>query len=134
MTSSIPVLDRKGLRKFGLTTGGIVAGLFGIGMPYILGHDWPYWPWIVFAALATWAMVAPATLGPVYKGWMRIGLLLGKVTTPVILTLVFVITILPAALIMRTLRHDPLRRKLDESGSYRVESKQPSVQNLEKPY
>ena len=108
--------------------------MFGIAIPYILGNELPYWPWIVFAALATWAMFAPATLGPIYKGWMRIGLLLGKVTTPVILILVFVITILPAALIMRALRHDPLRRKLSESESYRIESKQPSVQNLEKPY
>ena len=33
---SIPELDRKGLREFGLVTGGIVAVLFGLFFPWLL--------------------------------------------------------------------------------------------------
>jgi len=134
MSGEIPVLDKAGLRQFGLTTGAIVAVLFGLAFPYFLELSWPTWPWIVFAILGVWAIVAPDSLGPVYRGWMRFGMLLGKITTPIILTLLFLIAILPGALIMRLLRNDPMRRSFDESTSYRITAKQPSSKNLEKPY
>lgn len=134
MKHEIPTLDAQGLRQFGLTTGAIIAGLFGLFFPYVLDRAWPVWPWIAFAVLAIWALAAPGTLGPIYKGWMRVGLLLGKVTTPIVLTLVFAIAIFPVAMILRLLRKDPMQRKLGEGETYRVESRQPSIKNLEKPY
>ena len=134
MTNEIPELDKSGLRQFGLTTGAIVAGLFGIVFPYLLDLSWPLWPWLIFAVLVSWALIAPSSLRPVYQGWMRFGLLLGKITTPIIMTLLFLITILPGALLLRLFRKDPMRRSFDDSVSYRVKAKQPSVQNLEKPY
>jgi amino acid transporter len=133
-TDEIPVLDRRGLRQFGLTTGVIIAALFGIVFPYFLDLSWPIWPWIVFAVLGIWALIAPTSLGPVYRGWMRFGMLLSKITTPIVLTLLFLITILPGAMLLRLFRKDPMRRSFDESSSYRVMTKQPSVENLEKPY
>jgi amino acid transporter len=133
-TDEIPVLDRRGLRRFGLTTGVIIAALFGIVFPYFLDLSWPIWPWIVFAVLGIWALIAPTSLGPVYRGWMRFGMLLSKITTPIVLTLLFLITILPGAMLLRLFRKDPMRRSFDESSSYRVMTKQPSVENLEKPY
>ncbi len=132
--SDIPELDKRGLREFGLTTGAIVAVLFGIVFPYFLESTWPVWPWVIFAVLAVWALVAPHTLNPVYRGWMRVGMMLGRVTTPIIMTLVFVITIVPMAVLLRIFRRDFMRRKFDDSSSYRVESKPPSVENMEKPY
>ena len=134
MKHEIPVLDARGMRQFGLTTGAIVAGLFGFVFPYFLDRGWPVWPWIVFAVLAVWALVAPRTLDPLYQGWMRLGLLLGRITTPIVLTLVFTIAIIPGAMIMRLLRKDPMHRKFDDAETYRVESRQPSLKNLEKPY
>ena len=131
---NIPELDKKGLRQFGLTTGSIVAVLFGLIFPYLLERPWPIWPWIVGGVLAAWALVIPGTLRPVYRGWMRLGLLLGRITTPIILTLVFLITIVPGALILRMLGKDPMQRSFDDSRSYRVKSKGPSVSNMEKPY
>ena len=134
MIGEIPVLDRRGLRQFGLTTGAIVAALFGIVFPYFLSLSWPLWPWIVFGVLGIWGIIAPTSLGPVYRGWMRFGMLLGKITTPVILTLLFMVAILPGALLMRLLGKDPMRRRFDDAASYRVISKQPAIENLEKPY
>jgi Kef-type K+ transport system membrane component KefB len=131
----IPELDRKGLREFGLLTGGIVAGLFGLVVPFILGVRYPLWPWIVFAVLGLWALLSPGTLRPVYRGWMRFGLLLSRVTTPVIMTAVFVLAIVPGALVMKAMGRDPMARRLDgEQRSYRIESRKPSRENLEKPF
>ena len=130
----IPELDKAGLRRFGITTGAIIAVLFGLLLPYLLDHSWPRWPWIVFGVLAAWGLIAPATLRPVYRGWMRFGIALSKITTPIILTLVYIITIVPTSIILRILRKDLLHRDFDESESYRVKSKQPSIDNLEKPF
>lgn len=132
--SNIPELDTKGLREFGLTTGAIVAVLFGLGFPYLFERPWPVWPWAVAGILAVWAVILPNTLRPVYRGWMRIGLLLGKIITPIILTLVYAIAIIPTAIILRILGKDFMHRKFDQSKSYRVKSKNPSVTNMEKPY
>lgn len=133
-SAQIPELDADGLRRFGLTTGAIIAGLFGVVLPWLFDHGWPVWPWIVFAVLAAWAIVAPGTLNRVYKGWMHIGLLLGRVTTPIILTLVFIIAILPTSIILRLIRRDFMQRKFDDSPTYRVKSRKPSIANMEKPY
>lgn len=132
--AEIPELDRPGLRRFGLTTGAIVAALFGVLLPYLFDHAWPRWPWVIAAILIAWATVAPGTLRLVYRGWMRIGLLIGKIMTPVILTLVYVIAVIPTAMILRISGKDLLHRDFDDSPSYRVESKEPSIDNLEKPF
>lgn len=132
--SDIPELDKSGLRRFGITTGGILAVIFGILVPYLLDHAWPLWPWIVAAILTGWALVAPTTLNPVYRGWMRFGLLASKVVTPIILTVAYVVTVIPTSIVLAIMRKDAMRRKFDAGPSYRVQSKQPSVDNMEKPY
>ena len=35
--------------------------------------------------LGGWALVAPQSLRPVYRAWMRLGLLLNKVTSPIVM-------------------------------------------------
>jgi hypothetical protein len=134
----IPELDRKGLREFGLVTGGIVAGLFGVFFPWVFDRaiaDWPTWPWIVFAVLGLWGLVAPMSLRPVYHYWMRFGLLLSRVTTPLIMSLVFFLVITPFGLVRRVFgRTDPMERKFADQASYRVPSRKAPTKNLEKPY
>ena len=131
----IPKLDRKGLRHFGLTTGAIVAGLFGVFFPWLLEFRIPLWPWIVAGVLAVWALVLPATLEPVYRGWMKFGLLLSRITTPMILGIVFFLVVLPVALVMRARGHDPMNRRIDnERESYRITSEKPQRENVERPF
>jgi hypothetical protein len=131
----IPPLDAPGLRRFALTTGAIVVLLFGGLLPWLLGAAWPLWPWIAGGALAAWGLVAPATLGPVYQGWMRFGLLLGRVTTPIVMGAVFFLVVTPVGLVMRALRRDPLARRFDAAAtSYRVPSEEPRKDGLEHPF
>jgi len=131
---AIPELDRKGLREFGLVTGGIVAGLFGVFFPWLLERTWPLWPWIVFAVLGGWGLIAPMSLRPVYRAWMRFGLMLSKVMTPLIMGIVFFLLITPVAFLMKIFGNDPMSRDFDGSDSYRVPTKKAKPENLEKPY
>ena len=138
MTSNmhtIPQLDRVGLRNFGLTTGSILAVLFGLFFPWLLDNPIPAWPWIVAGALVLWALLLPMSLQPVYRGWMRFGLFMSSITTPLILGIVFFVIITPMALILTLRKWDPLARKLYTSTeSYRIRNEQAGNSKLEKPY
>ena len=134
-TSTIQKLDARELRSFGLSTGAIVAVLFGALIPWIWGLKYPVWPWVILAVLGFWAMIMPKSLRPVYRLWMRIGLLISKLTTPIILGIVFFLVIVPVGLVLRIFSRDPLNRKFDSDvGTYRIEKDSQSAEALEKPY
>lgn len=131
----IPELDPKGLREFGLVTGAIVAGLFGLFFPWLLEVDYPLWPWWVAGVLVIWALLAPGSLRTVYRLWMRFGLLLNRITTPLIMGFVFFFVVTPIAFIMRILGRDPMVRRFDDQvKSYRLASKKAPKLNMEKPF
>ena len=132
---TIPDLDQKGLRRFGITTGIAVVVLFGLAIPWVFELSYPRWPWVLFGVLGACALIAPVILRPVYRGWMRFGLFMSRITTPLILGIVFFGVLLPMALIMKLIQRDPMARKLDSGQStYRVESRKAPRENLEKPF
>jgi len=132
---AIPELDAKGLRRFGITTGAIVAVLFGLFFPWLLENAIPRWPWILAGVLGLWGLVAPVSLRPVYRGWMRFGLIMSRITTPLILGLVFFLAVTPMALIRRLFGIDDMARKFDDAAeSYRVKSAKAEKDNLERPF
>ena len=135
MIHEIPELDRDGLRHFGLTTGAIVAVLFGLLLPWLFELDYPRWPWFVGGILIIWGLVHPPSLKPVYYWWMRFGLLLSRVTTPLVLGAVFYLMITPLSLVMRAFGREGMHTK-HPSGqrSYRIPSEQPSKGNMERPF
>jgi predicted membrane protein len=132
--NEIIALDRKGLRNFGLTTGGIIVILFAGLLPWLLDHNFPVWPWILAAALWLLAAAAPMALQPIYKVWMKFGAILGAFNTRVLLGIMFYLIITPMALIMRLLGKDALHRTLDDRPSYRVKSKVNPPKNMERPF
>lgn len=134
MEHEIKELDRKGLREFGLTTGGIVAVLFGLFFPWLLERPIPRWPWVIAAVLAGWGLIVPMSLRGVYRGWMRFGLLLSKITTPIIMGIVFYLLVTPMGMIRRLAGKDSLGRRFEPRESYRVPSHKPPIRNLEKPF
>jgi len=135
MNCDVYATNRKQLREFGLVTGAIVAGLFGLVFPWLFNHPWPRWPWVVGGILAAWGLAAPGTMAPLYCGWMKLGHVLGWVNSRIILGIMFYVIIIPVGFVMRLTGRDPMARKLDPTaGSYRVKSEQPSKNHLERPF
>ena len=131
----IPELDRKGLRQFGLTTGGAIVIIFGLFFPWILELNWPVWPWVIAAPLWLLALVHPLWLRRVYRAWMRFGLLASRVMTPLVLGIVFFVMISPMAMVRRLMGKDPMERSLDPNQrSYRVKSTKNPKERLERPF
>jgi uncharacterized membrane protein len=128
-------LQTKELRRFGIVTGAIVAGLFGITTPWLFGHAFPVWPWAVGGALVAWALVHPASLRQVYRAWMALGHALGWVNSRIVLGLAFYVIVLPTGFVMRLFGHDPLARSFDKkSRSYRTPSTNQAKNHFERPF
>lgn len=131
----IPERDAAGLREFGLATAGIIAVLFGLFFPWLFDKSIPLWPWAIAGALAAWSLVHPASLNPVYHGWMRIGLGLGWVSSRIVLSTLFYLMFTPVGWVMRMRGYDPMNRDFDRSAaSYRKISKRRPPQHMERPF
>jgi hypothetical protein len=134
-TINIPEPDRKELRAFGLVMAGAIGGLFGLILPRLFNGAWPIWPWSIASLFLLLGIVAPQHLRPVFEIWMRLGYLIGRVTTPIILGLIFFTIVTPIGLYRRVFSKDPMCRRLDPStDSYKIDSQQPDLDNMERPF
>jgi len=112
--------------------GFVFAGFFGILSAINLWrHGTEHgaaWKWMLpLAALfLVVALVYPKALGPLNRLWLKFGLLLYKVMNPLILGLLFFVTIMPIGLVMRAFGKDFLRLKLDRNAkSYWIDRSPP---------
>jgi len=129
------VPDARELRSFGLLTGAIIAGLFGLLLPWLKDAALPRWPWAVAVPLAIAALIAPRALRGVYAVWMRIGRVLGAVNTRIILGILFFLVITPVGIVMRLFGRDPLARRFDASApTYRIPAEQGGTSSMEVPF
>jgi hypothetical protein len=98
-----------------------------IGLWPLIGGGNPYiWALSIAGGFLVAALVYPSILAPLNRLWMKFGLLLHKITNPIIMGLVFFVTVTPIALIMRMRGKDPLNRKFDpEATSYWIERQPP---------
>jgi len=102
------------LRRFGLTVGGmfLVLGCLSAWRGHVLP---PRIFWTLGVLLVVPALVWPTVLGPVQRGWMRGGALLGEVNSRIILTVFFYLVIAPVGFVLRTVFRDPLDRSFADA-------------------
>lgn len=110
-------------RSFGWVMA-IFFGLVGL-WPLFAGHAARGWALGLSAGFAVAAVFAPRVLAPLNQAWMHFGLLLHKITNPIILGLAFYIVIAPIGLLMRLTGHDPLRLKRDDQATSYWITRQP---------
>ena len=99
-------------RSFGL----VFAGVFLViaGWPSLFHGEMPRW-WAsgLAVAFALVALLKPALLAGLNRLWIKLGVLLGKVVSPIALGVVFYCVVTPIGAVMRLTGKDPLRLKLD---------------------
>lgn len=78
-----------------------------------LRHRLPvrWWSVALSAVFALLALAAPRLLHPLNVVWTRFGLILHRLTSPVVVAVVFYAAVVPTGLVMRACGRDPLRRK-----------------------
>lgn len=103
--------------------GFVFAGFFLLIGLLPLIHQAPIRIWAMVLAMlfALLAMVRPKLLGPFNRLWTRFGLVLHRLMTPVIMSLLFFLTVTPIALLMRLFGKRPLELSFDpQAESYWV--------------
>jgi len=107
------------LRSFGLLVGGIF-GFIGL-WPMVWRHQNPrLWAVTLAVILVVPALVAPRTLAPAHRAWMKLAEMLAWINTRILLGLVFFVVVTPIGLLMRMLGRDPMRRQLGPNSDYRI--------------
>jgi hypothetical protein len=122
--SRIQVVEGSSDRTFGM----VFAAVFLVVAvwPLFYGEMLRWWALAIAAFFATVAILKPALLAGLNRQWAKLGLLLGKVVSPVALGILFYCVIAPIGLLMRLTGKDPLRLKLDrETDSYWITRKPP---------
>lgn len=96
-TADATTISRREGRVFALTLAG--GFLFVTAVAY-----WRAWPAVAYAAAALAAvsvlaaLVIPGRLGPARRSWKKLGELIGRVTTPVLMAIVYYLVVTPLAL------------------------------------
>ena len=111
-------------RSFGIVMA-VVFTVIGV-WPLLSGGTARWWSLIAAALFCGVAFVRPALLAPLNRLWFRFGLLLNKITSPLIMGLLFYGVMTPYAYIFRWSGKDLLRLRFDPSvESYWIERKPP---------
>lgn len=98
-----------------------------IGLWPLLGSESPrYWSLAIAAVFLTLGFLAPGTLTPLNRLWFKVGMLLHHIVNPVVMGIIFFVTVMPTGLVMRLLGRDILGLRFDrEASSYWVKRKPP---------
>lgn len=112
-------------RSFGVVFA-VVFSVVGL-WPVVFGSGAPRrWALIVAAVFALLAFLAPAVLDKPNRAWMKLGLLLGMIVSPIVLGLLFFTVFTPMGWVLRLMGKDPMRLHRDPAATtYWIERKPP---------
>lgn len=111
-------------RSFGIVFA--VVFLFVGSWPMLAGDTPRWWAMAIAGAFLFAGLALPRILRPLNSVWLRFGLLLHRITSPIILAMLFYLTVLPTGLVMRGLGKDLLRLRFDRNArSYWIERSPP---------
>jgi len=98
-------------RSFGF----VFAGVFFLisAWPLLHGQGLRWWAFGAAVAFALIAVIRPKLLAGPNRLWAKLGVLLGKLVSPIALGILFYGAVLPVGVAMRLTGKDPMRRKRD---------------------
>ena len=93
--------------------------------PLINNGELRIWSLVIAIIFLILGLVNSKVLTPLNKLWIKFGLLLGKVISPLIMGIIFFLVVTPTALIMRIIGKDLLNLKFNNKKSYWIEKTGP---------
>lgn len=129
-------MELKTLRDYGFLMGGAVVVLFSLYPWLVLKREFVGWPWAVLGVFWLTALVYPKALNPLYRIWMRVGLVLGKINSTILLTICYGLLFFPLAVFFRAIKRDRLRRfsGRGETTFRQVRETPREVKQMEQPF
>lgn len=123
-------------RSFGFTVGGILLA-FAL-WPLHAGALPRWWALVPSVPLIALAALRPELLAPLNRLWFKLGILLGRIISPIVLGAIYFIFITPYAFVMRQMGKKLLVLDFDpQARSYwiiREPAKADAITRMRKPY
>jgi hypothetical protein len=116
--------EKSSNKSFGIVFSGVflIVSLY----PIIISEDIRLWAMVISVIFLFLAFILPKILELPNKLWFKFGILLGSIVAPIVMALVYFITVLPIGIVMRLLGKDLLNRKLDKNiQSYWIKRNEP---------
>ena len=124
-------------KRFGVVVGAI-ALVFGCARALWHGEVGPFSGALIAVGivLIAAALIKPEVLEGANRGWMKLGLMLHKVTNPVFLGAMYGIAIVPTGLMMRLFGVDPMGMRRARGNSFWIARQKggSTAESLEKPF
>lgn len=86
---------------------------------------WKHYPSVtsyIFIAVVTILLAlisfSPFTLRPAFKLWIKVALVIGKVNTQILLSIMFIVIFIPSGILKRLFGKDAMKRKMTTEGTY----------------
>ena len=112
-------------RNFGFLFAGVFALLAAYG-GYHGANVTTVYGWLIAGVIiGLVAIIAPGLLTPFNRAWMKLGELMGKIVSPLVLGIIFFVLITPVALVTRLFGRDELRLKKTDASSYWIDRAPP---------
>ena len=86
--------------------------------PLLNGYEIRYWSLIISIVFLILGILNSKILTPLNKIWFKIGILLGNVISPIIMSIIFFLVVTPTSFIMKILGKDLLNLKKNTKNSY----------------
>ena len=110
-------------RSFGIVF--FVVFLIIATYPLINGYELRLWSLIVSIVFLFLGLVNSKILNPLNKLWFKFGIFLGKIISPLIMSIIFFLVVTPIGLLMRLFKKDLLKLKFNSNSSYWIEKTEP---------
>ena len=95
----------------------VVVGLWPLTRDFGAVDSLNWWSFLVAAAIGALALARPALLAPANRLWLKFGLLLNRIVSPVVMALMFFVVLTPFAVVMRLAGKDPMRCRHDPAAA-----------------
>ena len=93
--------------------------------PLINGDELRLWSLIISIVFLSLGLVNSKILNPLNKLWFKFGIFLGKIISPLVMSIIFFLVVTPIGLLMRLFNKDLLNLKFNNNSSYWIEKTEP---------
>jgi hypothetical protein len=120
-------------RRFGLTVGAAFLVLAAITW----WRDYPTATAVlgsIGSLLAAGGLIVPQHLGPVERAWMRMAVAISKVTTPIVMGIMYLLVLTPTGYLRRAFGGNPLVHEPEEASYWKRRPEGERAGNLSRQY
>ena len=86
--------------------------------PTLSGENVRLWSLAIATIFFILGIINSSLLSPLNKIWFKFGLLLGRLISPLVMSLIFFLVVTPIALLMKLLKKDLLNLKFNKDKTY----------------